>query len=58
MKKRLLLVTHGFPFGESERSFMTEEVRQLSAAFDLMILAPDDEGVKPRSCIPQMVFGG
>ena len=43
MKKRLLLVTHGFPFGESERSFMTEEVRQLSAAFDLMILAPDDE---------------
>ncbi|MDD5954074.1 MAG: glycosyltransferase [Firmicutes bacterium] len=43
MKKRLLLVTHGFPFGESERSFMTEEVRQLSASFDLMILAPKDE---------------
>lgn len=43
MKKRLLLVTQGFPFGESERSFMTEEVKELSAAFDLMILAPDGE---------------
>lgn len=43
MKKRLLLVTHGFPFGESERSFMTEEVKQLADAFDLLILAPDDE---------------
>lgn len=42
MKKRLLLVTEGFPFGESERSFLTEEVRQLAEAFDLSVLALDN----------------
>lgn len=43
MKKRLLLVTEGFPFGESERSFLSEEVRQLSQSFDLFILARDNK---------------
>lgn len=42
MKKRLLLVTSGFPFGESERSFLTEEAKQLADAFDLLILAPEN----------------
>ena len=42
MKKRLLLVTEGFPFGESERSFLSEEVRHLAEAFDLSVLALDN----------------
>ena len=42
MKKRILLVTNGFPFGESERSFLGEEVRQMADIFELYILAPDN----------------
>lgn len=43
MKKRLLLVTNGFPFGESERGFLTVEVRHLADAFDLYVLALDKQ---------------
>ena len=39
MKKRLLLITNGFPFGQSERSFLTEEAKELAETFDLLILA-------------------
>ena len=39
MKKRLLLITNGYPYGESERGFLTEEVKVLSAQFDLFIMA-------------------
>lgn len=39
MKKRLLLITNGFPFGESERGFLTEEVKVLSSQFELYIMA-------------------
>ena len=39
MKKRLLLITNGFPFGQSERSFLTEEAKELAESFDLLILA-------------------
>lgn len=39
MKKRLLLITNGYPFGESERSFLTEEVKLLSSQFELLIMA-------------------
>ena len=39
MKKRLLLITNGFPFGESERGFMSEEVKLLAQQFDLLVLA-------------------
>lgn len=42
MKKRLLLVTEGFPYGETERSFLGEEVRHLADAFDLTVLALDN----------------
>lgn len=42
MKKRLLLITNGFPFGQSERSFLTEESKQLAEEFDLLILALDN----------------
>lgn len=42
MKKRILLITNGFPFGESERSFLNEEVQKLMEAFDLYILALDN----------------
>ena len=31
MKKRLLLITNGYPFGESERSFLSEEVKMLAS---------------------------
>lgn len=43
MKKRLLLITNGFPFGESERGFMTEEVKVLTQQFDLLVLAPQNQ---------------
>ena len=42
MKKRLLLVTSGFPYGETERSFLGEEVKHLADAFDLTVLALDN----------------
>lgn len=42
MKKRLLLITNGYPYGESERGFLTEEVKILSAQFDLYIMALDN----------------
>ena len=42
MKKRLLLITEGFPYGETERSFLSEEVRHLAEAFDLIVLALDN----------------
>jgi len=43
MKKRLLLVTNGYPFGESERGFLAEEAKQLASQFDLVILALDNQ---------------
>ena len=43
MKKRLLLVTCGYPFGESERGFLTEEAKFLASRFDLMIMALDNQ---------------
>ena len=43
MKKRVLLVTNGFPFGESERSFLSEEVKLLAEKFDLLVLAPEND---------------
>lgn len=42
MKKRLLLITHGYPFGESERGFLGEEAKVLAAQFDLVIMALDN----------------
>lgn len=42
MKKRLLLVTHGYPFGESERGFLGEEAKVLASRFDLVIMALDN----------------
>ena len=43
MKKRLLLITHGYPFGESERGFLGVEVKQLADRFDLVIMALDNQ---------------
>ena len=42
MKKRLLLVTHGYPFGESERGFLGEEAKVLASRFDLVVMALDN----------------
>jgi len=42
MKKRLLLITNGFPFGESERSFLTIESQRLAQQFHLSILAVEN----------------
>ena len=39
MKKRILLVTNGFPFGESERGFLSEEVKCLAKRFELLVFA-------------------
>lgn len=49
MRKRLLLITHGFPFGESEQSFLSTEAFQLAQDFDLVIAAinPSDSQVHP-----------
>ena len=43
MKKRLLLITNGYPFGESERGFLTEEVKVLSSQFELFIMALESQ---------------
>ena len=43
MKKRLLLITNGYPYGESERGFLTEEVKVLSEQFDLFIMALESQ---------------
>lgn len=39
MKKKLLLITHGFPYGESERGFLTTEFEYLCKTFDVIIIA-------------------
>ena len=53
MKKRLLLITHGYPFGESERGFLGEEAKVLADEFDLVIMALDnpDELIYPTDGI-------
>lgn len=38
-KKKLLLVTAGYPYGQSERGFLTAEFAELSQRFDVSILA-------------------
>lgn len=38
-KRKLLLITNGFPFGESEKSFLTTEFQHLREAFDVYVLA-------------------
>jgi len=43
MKKRLLLITGGYPFGESERGFLSEEVKMLSSRFELPVMALDSQ---------------
>ena len=43
MKKRLLLITNGFPFGQSERGFLSEEAKLLAEEFDLLVLAPENQ---------------
>lgn len=43
MKKRLLLVTSGYPFGESERGFLSEEAKELASQFELFIMALDNQ---------------
>ena len=43
-KKKMILVTHGFPFNDSERSFLTEEVKLLEKEYDLTILAVGEQG--------------
>ena len=42
VKKRVLLVTNGFPFGESERGFLSAEAKKLAEQFDLYVLAPEN----------------
>lgn len=43
MKKHLLLVTSGFPYGESERSFLEIEFNQLMKHFQVIVLAVTNE---------------
>lgn len=42
MKKKLLLVTNGFPFGEYERGFLPTEFQCLTQNFQVTILAKKD----------------
>ena len=39
MKANLLLITNGFPFGESERGFLPDEFRLLTERFHVTVLA-------------------
>jgi len=41
--KNVLLVTNGFPFGESEKSFLTTEFSALTQAFNVTLLALDPD---------------
>ena len=41
MKKRLLLITNGYPYGESERSFLSAEIEALKQRFEISLLAYD-----------------
>ncbi len=43
MKRKLLLITDGFPFGESERSFLNTEFQYLCREFQVHILAHSQE---------------
>ena len=43
MKKRLLLITNGYPFGELERGFLGAEAKLLASCFDLVIMALDNQ---------------
>ena len=38
-RKRILLVTGGYPYGESERGFLQTEVNCLRQRYDLVFLA-------------------
>ena len=38
-KRKILLVTSGFPFGNTERGFLTTEFRHLAETFDVSILS-------------------
>lgn len=40
--KRILLITNGYPFGESERSFLGDEVQEIMKSFELYVMAPDN----------------
>ena len=37
-REKMILVTHGFPFGESERSFLSEEIKLIAEAYDLTVM--------------------
>lgn len=39
MKKKVLLITFGFPFGVLERSFLSTEAEELSSRYDVSVLA-------------------
>lgn len=43
-KKKLVLVTHGYPFGESERSFVSSEVDMLKEKYELIVIAICQKG--------------
>ena len=43
MKKRLLLITNGYPYGESERSFLSAEIEALKQRFEISVLAYDQK---------------
>ena len=43
MKKNLLMITNGFPFGESERGFLSAEFPRLAQEFRVHILAHSQE---------------
>lgn len=47
-KQKMILVTHGFPFDDSERSFLSEEVKLLEKEYDLTIMAIEQFGAAMR----------
>ncbi len=54
MKKKLLLVTNGFPFGNSERGFLSTEYAELREKFDMYIAAripTPDAGELEAGCV-------
>lgn len=50
-KKRLLLITNGFPFGNGE-TFITPELPYLAEQFDVTILSPNLRHLPKRNIVP------
>ncbi len=53
MKKKLYLITNGFPYEHSEKPFLEKEVKVLCEEFDLTIIASTGDETSSNSCLDE-----